>query len=78
MRYDYGHDGYGGQHGGRHPYYPVTAPAHFYPTQHYPTHHYPTHHHYYPMHYYPTHTTYPTHHRHPHHHHHQQTNPRYY
>ncbi|MDD1504505.1 hypothetical protein PVA17_17315 [Lysinibacillus sp. CNPSo 3705] len=68
MRYDYGHDGYGGQHGGRHPYYPVTSPAHFYPT-----------HHYYPMHYYPTHTTYPTHHRHPHHHHHHQhPNPRYY
>ncbi|MEB2282803.1 hypothetical protein LAV73_23055 [Lysinibacillus xylanilyticus] len=72
MRYDYGHDGYGGQHGGRNPYYPVTSPAHFYPTHHYPTHHY------YPMHYYPTHTTYPTHHRHPHHHHHQHTNPRYY
>ena len=29
MRYDYGHGGYGGQQGGRHPYYPVTSPAHF-------------------------------------------------
>ncbi|MFF2797912.1 hypothetical protein [Lysinibacillus xylanilyticus] len=71
MRYDYGHDNYGGQHGGRHPYYPV-SPTHYYPTHHYPMHHY------YPMHYYPTHTTYPSHHHHPHHHHHHNPNPRYY